>query len=657
MRTFCTFILILFITSIGLTQTDIDRIFKDKDEIYFRFDVLNKADINSFTDIISIDNVKGNTVYAYANKEDFQKFLYRNTRYEILKHPGELIIPEMSDNPDDIKSWDVYPTYDGYIAMMNQFASMYPSLCTIIDAGTTTQGRKILFAKISDNVSTREPEPQFMFSSSMHGDEITAYVLMLRLIDSLLTSYGSDPRITNLINNVEIWINPLANPDGTYRSGNHTVSGAIRGNALLVDINRNFPDPQNGPHPDGKAWQLETIAMMDLSAQNNFVLSANFHGGAEVVNYPWDTWAPLHADDSWFRFISHLYADTAQANSPSGYMSGFDDGITNGYAWYEVNGGRQDFFNYFRRCREVTIEISNTKLPPASQLPAFWNYNKKSFLTYIENTLYGIRGIVTDTSGNPVKAFVSITGHDTDSSQIFSHPVTGDYYRMIAPGTYNLTFSAPGFFQQTVNNISVTAFQAVNVDVELIPDGTPVELFSFSASVEGNNIQLQWQTASEMNNKGFEVERRQDNQEWKSITFINGYGTSTDIHTYSYTDINPDAAKYFYRLKQIDLNGSYSFSDEIEVQINIIADFILFQNYPNPFNPLTKIKYQLPENGHVSLIIFDLIGNEVSELINCFQNAGLYETEFDGSKISSGIYYYQFKSGNYMKTKKFILLK
>ncbi len=171
-----------------------------------------------------------------------------------------------------------------------------------------------------------------------------------------------------MINNIDIWINPLANPDGTYAGGNNSVNGAQRYNANYVDLNRNYRDPADGPHPDGEEWQPETVAFMNFAEDRDFVMSANFHGGTEVINYPWDTWSRFAADDEWWQLVSHEYADTCQAHSPSNYMNEFDDGITNGYAWYRITGGRQDYMNYFQQCREVTMEISDVKLIPASQL-------------------------------------------------------------------------------------------------------------------------------------------------------------------------------------------------------------------------------------------------------------------------------------------------
>jgi len=441
-------------------------------EYYLKFSITDRADIAKLTHVLSIDNVRDLTVYAYANDDQLKIFDRMGYAYEILPAPGTLIKPEMSADKLGIAAWDVYPTYDAYVAMMYQFAADYPGLCTIVDAGLTTEGRSILFARISDNVNVEEDEPEVMYTSSMHGDELTGYVLTLRLIDSILTSYGTDPRITRLVDSCEIWINPLANPDGTYASGNSTVYGATRYNANGVDINRNFPDPQDGPHPDGYSYQAETIDMMNLGNAHSFVISANFHGGAEVVNYPWDTWSRLHVDNDWFVDISRQFADSAQYYSPNGYLTDLNNGITNGYAWYEVQGGRQDFMNYWRGCREVTIEISGTKLLPASSLPAYWTYLRTPFLDYLEHALYGIRGIVTDAStGEPVFATVRILDHDSDldSSRVFSDPDIGDYHRMLEPGTYDVEFSAPGYYLKTVKSVPVYDRQSTRRDVQLTP--------------------------------------------------------------------------------------------------------------------------------------------------------------------------------------------
>lgn len=452
--------------------------FGQQNEHYFKFSIKNKEKLEKLTRIISIDNYKNGTVFAYANNAQLKKFK-AETDYQItmLTHPSKdkTKVIEMATTVGEMSNWDKYPTYEVYVQMMNDFASDYPNLCSIENIGTTVEGRDLLVAKISDNVNQEEDEPEFFYTSTMHGDETTGFIFMLRFMDSLLTHYGSDPEITDFVNNIAIYVNPNANPDGTYNNGNSTVSGATRYNANSVDLNRNFPDPQDGEHPDGNSWQPETQAMMNFANQHNFVLSANFHGGAEVANYPWDTWSRDHVDETWLQYISHVYADPAMANSPSGYFTDVSpDGVTNGYDWYTITGGRQDYMNYFQHCREVTMEVSSVKLLSSDELREYWNYNAQSLFDYMEQSLYGIRGIVTDESGNPLDAMITIEGHDSDldSSMVFTDPDVGDYHRMIEAGTYNVIFSSYGYFSDTVKNVTVNQDDSIRVDVSLTAKNT-----------------------------------------------------------------------------------------------------------------------------------------------------------------------------------------
>ncbi|RLD55068.1 MAG: hypothetical protein DRJ05_13575, partial [Bacteroidetes bacterium] len=281
------------------SQDNSTQLFKDRGEVFFKFNVGSQKDIHFLTQTISIDEVEGSLVFAYANEKEFSKFMETGIDYTILSHPGDIENPNMKSNVNvkGITDWDFYPTYEAYVSMMNQFQADYPNLCEVFSIGQTVENRELLVARISDNVGTDEGEPQFLYTSTMHGDETTGYPLMLRFIDYLLSNYGSDDRITGMVNNIDIFINPNANPDGTYHGGNSSVNGAQRYNGNNVDLNRNYPDPQDGPHPDGEAWQPETLAFMAFAESYHFVMSSNIHGGAEVCNYPWDTWSTLAADD------------------------------------------------------------------------------------------------------------------------------------------------------------------------------------------------------------------------------------------------------------------------------------------------------------------------------------------------------------------------
>ncbi|MEF3694845.1 MAG: M14 family zinc carboxypeptidase [Candidatus Cloacimonadota bacterium] len=433
-------------------------------QYYFRFELLDKTELTDLSSVISIDNIRGNWVYAYANDTEWEAFGKLGYRTQLLPSPASEYPATIARSQSEMRSWDAYPTYDAYVAMMNAFATSYPGLCQIVNVGTTVNGRQIIFAKISDNVSSHEAEPELMYSGTMHGDELVGYVLLLRLIDSLLSGYGTDPRITNLVNNAELWICPNTNPDGTYYGGNSTVASARRYNANGIDLNRNFPN-QDGSLNSG-AIQVETQIIMDLYAAHNFAFAANFHGGSEVVNYPWDYTYSLHPDDDWYISSSLAYASSAQANGPANYFTDINsNGITNGAAWYVIAGGKQDWTNYTAHSREVTIELSLTKLPNASTLPSYWNYNYDALLALLEQGLYGVHGIVKDAYGNPLEATITVNGHDTAVSVISTDHAGGDFYRYLNPGTYSLTVSTAGYPDEVIDNVIVNANQKTSLNI------------------------------------------------------------------------------------------------------------------------------------------------------------------------------------------------
>lgn len=199
--------------------------------------------------------------------------------------------------------------------------------------------------------------------------------------------------------------------------------------------------------------------------------------------------------------------------------------------------------------------------------------------------------------------------------------------------------------------------------VTFIPfsNSIPVELTSFTAKIISGSIRLDWTTATELNNSGFEIEKRitkdETSEPWEKIGFVNGQGTSTEIHNYSFVDENPETGKSYYRLKQIDFDGTYTYSNIAEVDFVLPVQFSLEQNYPNPFNPVTSIKYAISDKQFVQLKIFDVIGNEVATLVDREQPAGNYEIVFDASGFSSGVYFYTITAGNFIETKKMVLLK
>lgn len=454
------------------------QIIEERGELHFSFQLPENTSINSISNSISIDRIDFiNTVYAYANIQEFNLFIEYKIPYKIEISSHLVVNPLMASSMADfVQGWSSYPTYDQYDSLMQKWANDYPNLCHYHVIGTLPSGREILALQIGDSAHIHQQEPRFLYTASLHGDELTSYVLMLRFIDYLLSNYGQNSQVDKILNGVELWVNPLANPDGAYYAGNNTLSGAKRYNDNLVDLNRNFPDPKAGPHPDGNSWQPETQIFMNLADSLHFTMSANLHGGVEVLNYPWDTWSQMPSDSTWWLYVCHQYADTAQFYGWSNYFTGptaaNGTGVVNGYQWYSVYGGRQDYMNYFQRCREVTLEISKNKIPNGSDLPNYWNANYRSILNYLDQIRFGLSGIITDSlTGNPIAGKVVVNTHDKDSSHVRNLLPYGDYYRLLDMGNYSVTYSAPHYYSKTVN-VSIARDSLTIQNVALVPDPT-----------------------------------------------------------------------------------------------------------------------------------------------------------------------------------------
>jgi hypothetical protein len=295
----------------------------------------------------------------------------------------------------------------------------------------------------------------------------------MRLAEYLASESSGGGLPQELTTGLEIWINPLANPDGMYRD-NDTIIYPVRANANGFDLNRNFPDPENlNPSP----IQQETLDMISFMEEKRFALSANLHSGEEVINYPWDKWTRLHADDEWFNDISRRYADTVHLHAEDGYLTFADNGVTRGSVWYLISGGRQDYITWEMSGREVTMELEKIKQTPATDLENLWSWNKRSLLRYLQEALHGLQGTVTDAvTGLPLSAKIFIPGRDVDSSHVFSDTLTGAFYRFLEPGTYTITVTCPGYkpylAEATLTdwNSSLSLFIELEEETVIYPD-------------------------------------------------------------------------------------------------------------------------------------------------------------------------------------------
>ena len=479
-RCFLFFIAVLFYGNIqAQSQKSLAELMSQRDEYYFSLNVQDPNDIQVINTLCSVDGTDGSTVVCYANPTQYDNILAAGYEPFLLTPPSLRHEAKMYDPQRGMYDWDSYLTYSQFVSMMEGFPATAVSgrTCTFLDLGTLTTNnhRRILGVRINNG----EPngKPKFLYTSTMHGDEVTGMILMLRLIDELCTS--TDARIVNLVNNLDIFIFPCTNPDGTYYGGNNTVTGARRYNGNNVDLNRHFPDFDDGPHPDGaSSYQNEAQWMMDLAQQYLFTMGANYHGGAEVVNYPWDTYQPTHPDDAWWRLVSTEYVTNARAVSSSYMTDTYSSGITNGYSWYTITGSRQDYMNYYGQCRELTLECSSSKTPSASQLPNFWNYNHNSMLTFMEQCLKGVHGVVRDANTNqPIEGVtVTVQNHDAFGSWVSSHNV-GDFHRPIKGGSYTFKFTKEGYCSETVD-VTIADGERIDLEVFMMPSGScPVDCY------------------------------------------------------------------------------------------------------------------------------------------------------------------------------------
>jgi hypothetical protein len=457
------FVILTYYVASAVSQESIQQCIEDRGETVVSIDAIHLKEIPNIKRW-SIDNITQGRATLYINRSQYH--ILKSIDIPLTKEPTPSLksnIKMINRNAKTDNEWNSYPDYPAYLAIMQKFVTDYPNKCRLDTIGYSVNGRLLLALVISNNIEEIDSKPNFFYTSSMHGDELTGYVLMLHLADYILQNTDSE-NIAEIIKGANIYINPLANPDGTFKTGDETVSGATRFNANNVDLNRNFPDIEDGEHPDGNEWQPETLAMMSYMKKHRFNMSMNFHGGAEVLNYPWDTFGVRHADDAWFRFVSREYADTVHTID-TGYMTDLDNGITNGYDWYSISGGRQDYITYFLQGREITAELSEVKLVDADELPGFWDRNYKSLLNYTKQVLYGIHGIVTDKSDNPIKAKITIKNYDTNNSYVVADD-DGVFYRFLPQGIYSITASADGYAPKTVS-VTVENYKQTDVSIQL----------------------------------------------------------------------------------------------------------------------------------------------------------------------------------------------
>ena len=403
----------------------------------------------------------GNEVHILATESQY--YIISNAGINIKKIENKArqyyleLLEETRDSDNPMRD---YHDYNELTEFLVNISNTYPSITNLISIGQSVQGRELWVLEISDNPGVNEVEPEFRYIANMHGDETVGREMSVYLIDWLCSNYGVSERATNLVNNTSIHIMPSMNPDG-FELGQ-------RNNANDVDLNRDFPDQFQDPNNNVNGRQPETRSVMQWSEQHNFLLSANMHTGALVVNYPFD--GPNSGsysacpDDDIFVDLALTYSENHQdmyTESP------FSQGITNGAQWYALFGGLQDWSYVWTKAFDVTLEQNEVKWPNQNLLPGLWDENREAMISYIER-VHGpsVKGVVIDAdSGLPVPCSITVEGNENVISNDIEY---GDYYRLLTPGTYQITFNSIGYEPQS-QTINVND-SAVTLNIELAVD-------------------------------------------------------------------------------------------------------------------------------------------------------------------------------------------
>ena len=403
----------------------------------------------------------GNEVHILATESQYYTIINDGINIKKIENKARQyyleLLEETRDSDNPMRD---YHDYNELTEFLINVSNTYPSITNLISIGQSVQGRELWVIEISDNPGVNEVEPEFRYIANMHGDETVGREMSVYLIDWLCSNYGVSERATNLINNTSIHIMPSMNPDG-FELGQ-------RNNANDVDLNRDFPDQFQDPNNNVNGRQPETRSVMQWSEQHNFILSANMHTGALVVNYPFD--GPNSGsysacpDDDIFVDLALTYSENHQdmyTESP------FSQGITNGAQWYALFGGLQDWSYVWTKAFDVTLEQNEVKWPNQNLLPGLWDENREAMISYIER-VHGpsVKGVVIDAdSGLPVPCSITVEGNENMISNDIEY---GDYYRLLTPGTYQITFNSIGYEPQS-QTINVND-SAVTLNIELAVD-------------------------------------------------------------------------------------------------------------------------------------------------------------------------------------------
>ncbi|MCF8405171.1 MAG: T9SS type A sorting domain-containing protein [Bacteroidales bacterium] len=418
---------------------------------------------------LSFDAIGENQIRAYVVPKELEQLSLAGISYEIE-------IDDLAKYSLEMQNMDAsWHSYQDIIELADSLVQEFPSICQKVSFGTSLGGRQLAALKISDNVSVDENEAEVLFDGGIHGDEYCGAENIIRFARKICIDYGNDPDITYLIDNREIWLYLMVNPDGRVN--------VIRYNNNGVDLNRDWSymwDAWGGS--TGACSQVESKALRECMYNNQFVVHTTYHGGTEYISLPWSYRSSQPTDWNHIYQLGGVYSNTS-------LYPNLEYGQGNS-GMYPINGSTKDSNYGMMGSISWSMEISYDKMPPTSQIMLYYNRNVPAMLAMIEYAGYGLEGVVTDAiSGDPVEAIVFVNNY----FPTYSDATAGDYHKYVLPGTYSITVMANGYETQTISNVVVSANSSTATDFQLQPqDGQYAFKFSASSIPDNNEADEGW---------------------------------------------------------------------------------------------------------------------------------------------------------------------
>ncbi len=452
---------------------------------------IKKYDLANFLSITRINADNLTEVHACVVQRNFDQLVALGLDYEVvIPEPWE---PKMGNFKEYLEGtapadWYSYPTYQEYVAFLDKWERDYPEICKkykLGPSGVASKNHDIYALRISDNVTKNEPEPRYLETNTIHGDETLNFMNCLHMVDTLLTKYGSDTRITKLVDSLEMWFVPNMNPDGTYPSGDHTVRNAQRYNVKdRFDLNRNNPCPcERGNH---KLYGLysyyskETQALMKLHGWYKFQFAQDQHGGTETYLWPYGGVRTRCKDEAWYKWLCKRLVDQIHDDcNNNGYMTNCGgDGVGHIYTeLYECHGIRCDMNDWVGNGFSLTLESSVRKNLDESDLARHWRYCKEALFMSMEILYkYGLHGIVTDGQTGEVLNKVKIIRAGDLANRCQLTDSAGRYVTYMNTGTHDLTFRLTGYQDYVEENFRFNSYtDKYYLHVKLFKDGVGIK--------------------------------------------------------------------------------------------------------------------------------------------------------------------------------------